>query len=289
MTATEDRQRGDVVCITVTYRSEVPLRSLLRSLTRHEPKTQIVVVDNATPGGPPAVPDAVALVPLPTNLGYGAACNAGVAASPGKSDYLAFLNPDLELRGPTLTTLATEMAGRPDVGIAVGPVVDATGVRVASAWGRPSAARAFWAATGWHLPRLRALLGRFVKRGPSQSGASVHDRVLEVEGHVLGGAMLVRRTCFEHLQGFDESFFLFWEDADLCARAREAGWRVMMLPAPPVVHVEGTSSDGVTESQRWMWYRQGATTYAERHLSPRRRRTLGLVMDLGELVGRRRR
>jgi N-acetylglucosaminyl-diphospho-decaprenol L-rhamnosyltransferase len=277
-----------VSCIVVTHRSDRPLRTLLRSICAHEPHVAVLVVDNATPEGAPSVPDHVEVLRLADNRGYGAACNVGVAASAANADCFAFLNPDLRFLGPTLTHLAREFAKRPDLGIATGPIEDQDHRRVASVWGPPSVARAFWAATGWRMPRLRATVGRVLRKGAHQSGASMNDGALEVEGHVLGGAMMVRRECFEQIGGFDESFFLYWEDADLCTRARGAGWKVMMLPAPPMVHVEGTSSTGVTRAQRWAWYRQGAARYAQLHLPPWRARALMAAMGIGERVGRSR-
>jgi N-acetylglucosaminyl-diphospho-decaprenol L-rhamnosyltransferase len=280
-----DVDSAKVACVVVTHRSERPLRVLLQSIRTHEPHVAVLVVDNATPEGAPSASPAE-VIRLSDNRGDGAACNIGVAASPDNAEYIALLNPDLQLQGPTLALLANEFERRPELGIATGPVEDEDRRRVASAWGAPSVARAFWAATGWQWPRLRAAVGRALRTGANQSGASMSDRQLEVEGHVLGGAMVVRRDCFEQIGGFDESFFLYWEDADLCARARTAGWKVMMLPVTPMVHVEGTSSAGVTSAQRWSWYRQGAARYAQLHLSPWRAKAFLAALDMGGRVSR---
>jgi N-acetylglucosaminyl-diphospho-decaprenol L-rhamnosyltransferase len=275
-----------LACVVVAYRSERPLQTLLRTIRLHEPRAAVLVVDNASPEGSPSLAKPVEVHTLAENRGYGAACNVGAARVSTSTEYLAFLNPDLALQGPTLSLLLDEFERRPQLGIATGPIVDENNQRVASAWGAPSITRAFWAATGWQLPRLRAVVGRLLRSGASQSGASMRNRPLEVDGHVLGGAMMVRRDCFAQLGGFDERFFLYWEDADLCTRARAAGWAVMMLPAIPMLHVEGTSSAGVSDEQRWTWYREGAERYAKLHLRPWRARALLIAMDLGGLIGR---
>jgi N-acetylglucosaminyl-diphospho-decaprenol L-rhamnosyltransferase len=277
-----------LACVVVTYRSERPLPMLLQSIRSHEPRAAVLVVDNASPEGAPALAEPVEVHTLAENRGYGAACNVGAAHVATSTDYLAFLNPDLALQGPTLALLIDEFERRPHLGIATGPIVDVNNQRVPSAWGAPSITRAFWAATGWRLPRLRSIVGRLLRSGASLSGASMGNEPLEVDGHVLGGAMMVRRECFEQLGGFDERFFLYWEDADLCTRARKAGWAVMMLPTIPMIHVEGTSSAGVSDEQRWTWYLEGAERYAKLHLRPWRARALLIAMDLGGLIGRSR-
>jgi N-acetylglucosaminyl-diphospho-decaprenol L-rhamnosyltransferase len=277
-----------LACVVVAYRSELPLATLLESIRSYEPRAAVLVVDNASPEGPPSLAEPIEVHTLAENRGYGAACNFGAAHVPASTAYLAFLNPDLALQGPTLSLLLDEFERRPRLGIATGPIVDENNQRVASAWGAPSIMRAFWSATGWRLPRLRAVVGRLMQSGASLSGASMGNRPLEVDGHVLGGAMMVRRECFAQLEGFDERFFLYWEDADLCTRARAAGWSVMMLPATPMIHVEGTSSAGVSGEQRWTWYREGAERYAKLHLRRWRARALHIAMDFGGLIGRSR-
>lgn len=274
--------------VVVTYCSGRVLPGLLRSLAEHEPDARVVVVDNDSPGGPPEAGTAH-LVSLEDNHGYGVACNTGariLISSDAVPDHLVFLNPDVRLRGPSLTQLADEIEMKPGIGIATGPIVDEEGRRVPSAWGAPSALRAFWFASGWQLPRLRGWLGRWIGRGPATSGASMARSEMPVEGYVIGGAMIVRRECWDDLGGFDERFFLFREDADLCERARQAGWEVWMLHCTPLVHLRGSSTAGVTDEQRRSWYLEGARRYAEKHASPAAARRLELAFRLGSVVSR---
>jgi N-acetylglucosaminyl-diphospho-decaprenol L-rhamnosyltransferase len=277
---------GHLGVVIVSYRSDAVLPGLLADLERYEPEAPVVVVDNASPGGPPAVGNRAGLVSAPANLGFGRACNLGASRHGDDVEYLAFLNPDVRLRGASLSELAGELEQRPDVEVATGPLIDGEGLRVASAWGPTSLPRGFWAATGWELRRLRRLVSRFSSRGANLSAASMRARELEVDGHVLGGAMIVRRHRFASVGGFDERFFLYWEDADLCARIRKAGGRIMVLPSTPIVHVEGTSSAGTTSRQRWEWYLEGARLFATEHLTPWRARLLLASMRFGRLLGR---
>jgi N-acetylglucosaminyl-diphospho-decaprenol L-rhamnosyltransferase len=272
--------------VTVTHSSGDRLGGLLHSIEVHDP-VDVIVVDSGSPEGPPEVASSVRLVALDSNVGFGAASNRGAAdAWSGGNEYFAFLNPDVRLAGPSLSDLVQAMARQPGVGIATGPVVDEQGNRQPSAWGPTSALRAFWFASGWQLPRLRRLVGRLRGSGVLTSASSLARAHVEVDGHVLGGAMVVRRECWKQLGGFNEDFFLYWEDADLCQRARDLGWRVAMLPCTPIVHSAGTSSAGVTSEQRWQWYVEGAVRYADKHLTSGERRRLLWALRFGRLLRR---
>jgi N-acetylglucosaminyl-diphospho-decaprenol L-rhamnosyltransferase len=267
--------------VIVCYRSSDVVGGLLEDLRRHEPMARVTVVDNATPEGPPVVPPGYGrVVVASSNGGFGAGCNLGAGQHP-QSDLIVFLNPDVRLQGASLTTLAGAVRRQADVGIATGPVCDPNGARIPSAWGPASAMRAFLYGTSWRLTHLRANAWRLRSRALRESAVSTRGDDLVVTGHVLGGAMLVRRQCFEQLGGFDEGFFMFWEDADLCRRAIDAGWLVKVLPCAPFIHTEGTSSQGVTSDERWEWYVAGADRYARRHLSTWQRRRLLLALRLG--------
>ncbi len=267
--------------ITVTYESGEVLPPLLSSLATFEPSAQVIIVDNASPGGTPNV-EGVALLPMESNRGYGAACNVGgdyLATDP--PDVVAFLNPDTRLTGPSLSQLASQMLAQDAIGIAVGPVVDGDGKRAAAVWGEPSVARSLWHASGFRAPRLRRLVGSVFARGVFASGASMARDSMKVDGYVVGGAMLVRWACWADLGGFDEEFFLGWEDTDFCRRAREAGWEVWMLPCDPIVHLGRSSSRGVGENDWWGWYLDGAEIYGRKHLSRSRSLVLRSALRLG--------
>lgn len=274
--------------VIVTHRSDERVRPLLADLRTHEPAVDVVLVDSGSPDGPPAVPPSIDVIAIPENVGYGTAANRGARHLLEHGNrVIAILNPDIRLQAPSLSELMTELEGRRDVGVATAPLLDADGRRQAAAWGKPSALRAFWFGTGLELPRLRRVLG-WVGLGPggTSSATLVHEAV-EVGGHVLGGAMVVRDVCWQELDGFDEDFFLYWEDADLCERARRLGWAVAVLPATPIVHDSGTSSAGVTDAQRWQWYVDGADIYGRKHLGPVRRRLILAALRLGKRIGRR--
>lgn len=272
--------------VVVTHASDRVLPGLLASLRRHEPDAQVVVVDDASPGGPPDV-GGHHLVVSPQRRGYGAACNRGVAAlRPLDVDLVALLNPDIRLTDDSLTQVAAEFERRPKVGLATGPVVTPTGERLPSAWGPTSVRRALAFAAGYELVRMRAAAGAKLRARVATADASTVLDDLRVEGHVGGGAMVARRRCFEELGGFDEEFFLYWEDADLCHRARSAGWEIRVLPCTPLVNAAEPGSDGVADEDRWEWFVAGARRFGHKHLVPGQARQLEAALELGRRLNR---
>lgn len=273
--------------VVVTYESQEVLAPLLDSVAEHEPEATVVVVDNASTSGPPEVGEAE-LVTLPTNQGYAAACNAGADRLLARDiRYLAFLNPDVRLIGPSLTEIADLLARRRKVGIATGPVVTPSGERIPSAWGPTSVRRALAFAAGLDTARMRSAAGTMLRARVPTSDVSTMVDDMRVEGHVIGGTMVIRAKCFTEVQGFDPGYFLYWEDADLCRRARDAGWEIRVLPVTPFEHTaQDTSSVGVTDKQRWTWFTQGAARYGRRHLVPGQARQLEAALQLGQRLRR---
>jgi N-acetylglucosaminyl-diphospho-decaprenol L-rhamnosyltransferase len=267
--------------VIVTHASDDLLPGLLEALQTHEPDAHVVVVDSASPGGPPDVGTAE-LLACSENRGYAAAANRGAAAlAPLGCDHLAFLQPDVRITGPTLTELADALDRRPDVGIATGPVVDPDGRRLPAAWGPTSVRRALVFAAGFEPVRMRSAAGAMLRRVPVSDVSRVQDDIA-VEGHVGGGTMMVRRACFDEVGGFDEEFFLYWEDADLCARARHDGWGVRLLPCTPFVDIDaGTGTNLADDEVRWTHFSSGAMRFGAKHLVPGQARQLEAALDLG--------
>ena len=84
-------------------------------------------------------------------------------------------------------------------------------------------------------------------------------------GWVSGGAMIIKRSIFNKLSGFDPRFFLYWEDVDLCLRARQNGWAVYIMPSIKVIHERGASLQNLTQKTRL--YDQSADKYFNKHYS----------------------
>ena len=269
--------------VVVCYESHAVLPALLDSLADHEPRVPVVVIDNASPTGPPDVGGhpRIERIVMDENRGYGAAANVAVQSLRDRGcRYFAFLNPDIRLQGSSLTQVAARMDNKHVIGIASGPVVDEFGRGVQSAFGPNASLRALWFASGWQSRRTRALIGRLIRRGIRYSTNLEDD--LRIEGHVLGGVMVVRASCFDEIGGFDEDFFLYWEDADMCERARLAGAEVRIVDCTPFMHAPTTATPGVGDSVRWDWYVAGARTFAQKHLPAGQLRQLDAALALRE-------
>ena len=165
------------------------------------------------------------------NQGFGAANNAGARSS--TADVLLFLNPDTELAEGTLERLVEAIRRRPDVGLLA--------VRQVTSDGRlwPSLHR---------FPTLgRAVAQALASERWPGAGKRLGERVLDAERYAspggfdwtTGAVLAVRRAAFEAVGGFDESFFLFSEETDLCKRIQDAGWQAHVEPGITFVHHAG--------------------------------------------------
>lgn len=195
---------------------------------------EVVVVDNDRRPAP-ELPPGVRLIRNPENLGFARACNQGVAASGG--EYIVFINPDALVEHDLFEGLEAFFEDHSEAGI-VGPkILDVDGEVQLSARREISLVSGILGRTSL-LTRLfpqSAPVKKFFPAASSPSGPTEVD-------WVSGACMVLRRGTLEETGGFDERFFMYFEDADLCRRAREAGWSVYYLPRVGVVHQTGVSS-----------------------------------------------
>jgi N-acetylglucosaminyl-diphospho-decaprenol L-rhamnosyltransferase len=227
--------------VTVAYRSNAVLAGFLDSVpaASREP-LPVVVVDNA-----PGDDDAGALssaagarhVPLPSNPGYGAAVNAGVRELPAEVRWVLISNPDVVLAPGAIDTMLETGETDPAVG-AVGPaVLNPDGSTYPSARAVPSLRTGvghalfanLWQRNPWTLAYRR-------ETDPS-------DQVRDA-GWLSGSCLLVRRSAFDAIGGFDEGYFMYFEDVDLGFRLGKAGFRNVYQPASIVTHVGAHSTGG---------------------------------------------
>jgi GT2 family glycosyltransferase len=202
---------------------------------------EIIVVDNASTDGTVAMLQAehpeVRLIANPENVGFTRGNNQGLAASRGR--YVLFLNPDTEVEPTALQRLVQHAEQHPAVGI-IGPQLHyADGSHQSSRRRFPTMSTFVLESTilqRW-FPDAGTLQRYYVLDRPD-------DAVSQVDW-VVGACMLVRRAVLDQVGGFDEGFFMYSEEMDLCRRAVDAGWQVVYLPEAVVTHHEGKSSEQV--------------------------------------------
>ena len=229
-----------VAVVIVAHDSGPLLTQCVRRVLADPACREVFVVDNASRDGAPeavaALGDArVRIEPMGRNAGFAAACNRGAAIS--ASPWLVFLNPDALIEPDTLSRLRDIAARDDSIGLLGADVRDADGRREAAARRRdPTLARI------WATQMARATgNSAWAERGLE---LSVRDEPLSTVDACSGALMLMPRTLFQRIEGFDEGYFLHAEDLDLCRRVRDAGRRVVVANEVPVTHVQGTSSRG---------------------------------------------
>jgi N-acetylglucosaminyl-diphospho-decaprenol L-rhamnosyltransferase len=200
---------------------------------------EAILVDNASGDGTvgavrAACPD-VRVIESGANLGFGAGCNLGLRAAGGRA--ILFLNPDTEPLGDALPRLLATLWADPALAL-VGPALRYPDGRPQGARRRfPTRLTAFLESTivQQYWPQNRVLDRYYLADRPADARQDVD--------WLYGACLLVRRSALRAVGGFDEGYFMYSEELDLCARLRAAGWRIAYEPAATVVHHEGASSE----------------------------------------------
>ncbi len=224
--------------VVVTYSPGDALPGFLTSLRAATAASyDVVLADNGSTDGAPEAAEGPGVTLLRTggNLGYGRAANAGAAGA--DADWLVVANPDVVWAAGSLDELLAAAARWPAAGC-LGPAIRTPdGQLYPSARAFPSLGRGIGHAVfGWWWPgnpwtrSYRAEVGRPVE-GPT--------------GWLSGSCMLLRRSAFEAIGGFDPSYFMYCEDMDLCRRLGEAGWQNVYVPSAVVTHSGGHATSRV--------------------------------------------
>lgn len=240
----------------MSYQAGPHLEGCVRSLladTSAGSSPEVVVVDNgSTDGSPEALERSCPGVPVlrpGANLGYARAANLGIAAT--HAPVVAVCNPDLVVEAGTGAALVDRLDRDPRLG-AVGPRIrNPDGSVYPSARRVPSLVDA----VGHGLLGLVWRSNPFTRRYRELDADP--DRSRDVDW-VSGAAIWLRREALDAVGGWDERYFMYVEDVDLCWRLRQADWRVAYEPAGDVVHVQGVSTAArpfrmIVEHHRSLW------------------------------------
>ena len=227
---------GPPAAVVVNHDAGDVLLECVASL-RREGIGDVVVVDNASSDGSPArleaADSAARVVRTGANLGYGAGVNRGLAMV--DAEHVVVCNPDVMVHAGALAELARALDADPALAL-VGPsLVDGQGVRYPSARRFPS-----WLDAAGH-----AVLGTVAPDNPFTRRYRMTDLDLDAVTRVdwvSGACFMARRAALAELHGFDERYFMYLEDVDLCWRARRAGFEVAYVPTAVVTHIQGHST-----------------------------------------------
>lgn len=228
--------------VIVGYRCRDLLKDCLDSLApqRQDVTMEVLLIDNASGDDSVEMVHAkhpwVKVTALPENIGFGRANNLGFAKATGRA--VLALNPDTVLPPEALRACLDYLWAHHDIGVLTPRLVDRDGnLDRRCKRGFPTLWSSFCYFTG---------LDRHF-RGPRSTrytaGHLPEDQTGEVES-VTGAFMLMRAEALAKVGGFDEQFFMYAEDLDLCLRFHSAGWKVVYWPGVNVVHVGAGSNTG---------------------------------------------
>jgi GT2 family glycosyltransferase len=255
--------------VIVNWNSGRHLRNCIAALAGL--RDRIIIVDNHSTDGSAECPlgDQITLIRSQLNLGFGAGCNLG--AQSGQGATILFLNPDVIIAPSDITALAAILRNDPQIG-ACGPGLTDRAGRVQN--------------TCSAFPRTRDLLGRIL--GLDRLGLVRPAFVAAQKGavdQVMGAALMIRRSAFDQLGGFDPGYFLYFEEVDLLRRLSYAGYQTHYAPEIMAHHIGHGSSSGVKSRRLELWL-NSRLIYARRHLGTSAALMLALASVIIEPVTR---
>ncbi len=207
----------------------------------------------------------VRLVRLPANTGFAAAANVG--ARTGSADLLLFINPDCLVAPGFLDPLLHELDTSPRHAAVAPCVINDDGSPQGNARGDPTMMTGLFGRSTL-LSRLFPST-RLARRNVLLPWARPESPAAASVDWVSGSCVLVQREAFNGIGGFDERYFLYWEDADLCRRLRNAGWSIRFRPDARVIHV-GARSSRTAKSLAIRAFHRSAYLYYVTYVAPSR-------------------
>jgi N-acetylglucosaminyl-diphospho-decaprenol L-rhamnosyltransferase len=260
---------SELAVVIVTYSPGETLDRCLDTLAKATARpVRVILADNGSTDGAPeraaAERDNVELLRTGGNLGYGTAANLGVAELDSSFGWVVVANPDLEWGDGALDTML-EAAQRWPRGGAFGPLIKEVGGEVyPSARLVPSLGRGIGHAVVGRVWRGNPWTKAY-KQAYKQSDTAVGERVA---GWLSGSCLLMRRAAFEAVNGFDQRYFMYFEDVDLGDRLARAGWQNVYVPTAEVVHIQGHSTARSSDAMLAAHHDSAYRFIADRHPGP---------------------
>ncbi len=230
------------ILIVHTFERDL-VRQTLRAIRRAAPALnyEVVVIDNNPALGLETILKrefaGVNYLSRNYNAGFGSSMNVGIKAARGK--YVLVFNPDILVDTGSLEKMFAYMEAHPEVGILGPKLLNADGTLQYSCYRSPRTIvpllRRTWLGK---LPFGRKIIDQFLMKDVS------HETIMEVDW-LMGSAMFIRQSLLQNIGGFDERFFMYFEDTDLCRRAWQTGAKVVYFPEASMVHYHRrASADG---------------------------------------------
>lgn len=234
--------------IIVSWNVREDLVRCLRSIEENRPfaEFKIIVIDNASSDGTvdsikQDFPE-VTVIANKENRGFAAANNQGIKKARGQ--YLFFLNPDTIVHPLSLDVLMNFMDGNSDAGACGPKLLNDDGTTQPSVRRFPTFRGVLYRHTVFRfLGIFRSEYKKWLMKDFN------YDREMDVD-EVTGAALMVRRSVIDRIGGMDESFFMYYEEVDLCYRIKQSGWRTVFVPDAVVTHLGGRSASQISVMSR---------------------------------------
>ncbi len=251
----QPKREPELSVVLVSYNDRVRLGRCLFSLEEEAKnlRAEVIVVDNNSADGSQELVRTsfswAKLIENSENLGYAKGNNRGIQESRGK--FILLLNPDTVVPRGAMRELLAGLKARPEAG-AIGPALLHEDQR-------------FQVSFGSKVSFLSELVQKLARNPYYKARLKVRMPVRET-GWVSGACLLIRRPAIEEAGLFDENFFLFFEDIDLCLRLRKKGFRLIFDPRIKVIHAGGASTSRQKLASR-LEYRRSQVYFYRKHNS----------------------
>lgn len=219
-----------VSVIIITYNSEGYIKECLESVIKFEEKNvEIIVLDNNSSDKTNEIltlfKNRIKLILSPENLGFSKGNNLAVKSS--SKEFLLFLNPDTKLTEPVIEKMQNFYRQNNDIGL-IGPQLIMTNGQI-----QPSVKK---------LPTIKRAFDEFILNKKNSYSEYIPESKIPIEVEaVYGATMFIEKKLFKLVKGFDEKFFLYYEDIDLCRRIRNTGKKIYYFPLVKIMHQVGAS------------------------------------------------
>jgi hypothetical protein len=248
--------------VIVNWNSPILLESCIASIQRSNIifPGKLIVVDNSDEKKSLDVNHShqiIECIKPDKNLGFGGGCNLGAAQ--GQAEFILFLNPDIYFYPATLQKLIAFLTSKrlpENVGIVGVQLIGQDGLVQKNVARCPRFAHLF--------PRMLALDRAFPHIFPSHYDKTMPYDQNHIVDQVPGAFFLVRRTLFQQLGGFDERFFMYYEDVDFSYRASLSGWKTLYLAEIAVAHQGGGATESIID-KRLFYVLRSRVLYTKKH------------------------
>ncbi len=241
---------------------------------------EVIVVDNASHDGSAEMVakefPRVRLIRNTKNIGFGKANNQGVKLARG--EYVIFLNDDTEIKSSALDKMVAYLAAHPDVGVVGARLLNPDGsLQRGTARQFPDFKVLATMLLGWHSFLLHK---KWLRRHYLLDETFSRDTAVD---QVMGASLMTRQDLLDRLGGFDEEFWIWFEEMDLCQRYKEAGYKIQVVSQAAIIHHQGKSFVQIFKLKKFCQLSRSLLIYSRKHLLYYQFLCLALLWPLGWL------